>query len=136
MKVSKVSLEKIAGGALQEKFSQSFEKVINNLSDPNTSYKEERKITITLKFAQNETRDDVICSLAVVEKLAAHKQTKTSFAIGKNLRTGDISVEEYGKNQISLDDLNVDTETGEIIEEEKEEKAEGNIIDLRKVNFN
>ena len=133
MKVSKVSLEKIAGGALQEKFSQSFKKVINNLSDPNTSYKEARKITITLKFTQNEARDDVVCDVSVAEKLSAQAQTRTSFAIGKNLRTGDISIEEYGKNQISLDDLNLDTETGEIIEEEK---AEGNIIDLRKVNFN
>lgn len=32
-----VELQKLVGGALQEKFAKSFEKVIENLQDPNTS---------------------------------------------------------------------------------------------------
>lgn len=130
--MKKISLEEIAGGALQEKFSKSFEKVIENLADPNTSYKEARKITITLKFTQNEARDDVTCDVSVAEKLSAQAQTRTQFSTGKNLRTGELFAEEYGKKQISLDDINVDTETGEVVEE----KEEGHVIDLRKVNFN
>ena len=34
-----VELQKLVGGALQEKFAKSFEKVIENLQDPNTSFK-------------------------------------------------------------------------------------------------
>jgi hypothetical protein len=131
--MKKVSLEEIAGGVLQEQFSKAFERVVENLSDPNTSFKEARKITITLKFTQNEMRDDVACDVLVTEKLAAQVGTRTSFAVGKNLKTGELYANEYGRNQMSISDLNVDTETGEIFEEEPQNSK---VIDMRKVNFN
>lgn len=68
--MNSVELQNILGGALQEKFSKSFEKVIENLQDVNTSYKTKRKINITLDFVQNEQRDDVKVNVNVVEKLA------------------------------------------------------------------
>ena len=107
-------LDKIARGALQEKFSRAFERVMENLLDPNTSFKESRKITITLKFTQNEERDDVSCDVSVVEKLAASVPTKTAFAVGKDLKSGKVYAEEYGRNQISIDDMKVDRVTGEV----------------------
>ena len=112
----KVSLNEIAGGALQEQFDKAFERVIENLADPNTSFKEARKITITLKFTQTEQRDDVNVSLNVAEKLAAQAQTKTSFAVGKDLKTGKVYAEEYGRNQMSFKELDVNKQTGEIVE--------------------
>lgn len=130
--MNKVSIEEIANGALQEQFKKSFEKVIENLVDPNTSFKEPRKITITLKFTQNEQRDDVYCDISVNEKLAAQAQTRTTFAVGKDLKTGTVYAEEYGRNQISFDALNVDTETGEVIENETTAK----VIDMRKTFCN
>ena len=36
--MNKVELETLVGGALQEQFSKSFEKVIENLQNPNTSF--------------------------------------------------------------------------------------------------
>lgn len=133
--MKKVSLEEFAGGALQEQIGKAFAKVFENLADPNTSYKEARKITITLKFSQNEQRDDVICEALVTEKLAAQSVTRTAFAVGKNLKTGEIFAEEYGRNrnQLSIDDFDVDHETGEVIEEQPKTAR---IIDLRKVNCN
>ena len=107
-------LEKFAHGAVQEKFSRAFGKVIDNLLDPNTSFKEARKITITLKFTQNEARDDVNCDVSVTEKLAAQAPTKTSFAIGKDLKSGRVYAEEYGRNQLSIEDMKVDRVTGEV----------------------
>lgn len=44
--MNKVELQNLVGGALQEKFGKSFEKVIENLQDLNTSFKVKRKITI------------------------------------------------------------------------------------------
>lgn len=131
--MKKISLEEIAGGALQEQFGKAFARVVDNLADPNTSFKEARKITITLKFTQNEQRDDVACDVLVTEKLAAQAATRTAFAVGKNLKTGEMFAEEYGRNQMSIGDLNIDGETGEVVEE-----TTGNhkIIDMRKVNFN
>lgn len=131
--MKKVSLEEIAGGALAEQFGKAFEKVIENLADPNTSYKEPRKITITLKFAQNEHRNDVVCDVSVTEKLAAQAQTRTAFAVGKDLKTGAVYAEEYGRNQLTMDVLPVDTETGEVFDEQP---ASPKVIDLRKAICN
>lgn len=143
--MEKVLLEEIVGGALQEKFSKSFEKVIENLQNPDTPYKNAREITIKMKFTQNEIRDDVKCAVSVTEKLAPQTAMSTSFAIGKNLKTGELYAEEYGKQikgQMSINDYQketkeesvqvvdgdvVDTETGEVIEEEHTDS----VVDLR-----
>lgn len=131
--MNKVELKDLVGGALQEKFSKAFEKVVENLQDANTSFKTKRKITIQLDFTQNEARDDVHVDVAVVEKLAPQAPMKTSFAIGKDLKSGELFAEEYGKQvkgQMVLNDFAakepaVDTETGEI-------KQPDNVVDFRK----
>lgn len=145
--MNRVELKDLVGGALQEKFGKAFEKVIENLQDQNTSFKVKRGITIKLTFDQNEARDDVSVSVDVSEKLAPQAGMKTSFYIGKDLQTGEIYAEEYGKQikgQMSLKDYEsrppvqenvqkidgdvVDTETGEVIGTE--------IVDFRKVAAN
>lgn len=134
--MAKVSLEQVMGGGLQEQFSKAFDRVIENLSDPNTPFKEARKITIELKFTQNEGRDDVSCAVSVKEKLAAQAPMNTAFMVGKNLKTGEIYAEEYGrhnrlKGQTSFDEIQVNPETGEVLEEKQPVNVE--IVDFRKV---
>lgn len=126
--VNKIELKDIVGGALQEKFQKSFERVVENMQDQNTSYKTKRAIMIKLTFDQNEARDDVSVSVDVAEKLAPQAQMKTSFYIGKDLKTGEVFAEEYGKQikgQMSLDDYanvqeidgnKVDINTGEVLQ--------------------
>ena len=109
-----IELQEMVGGALQEKFAQSFEKVIRNLQDVNTSYKVKRAITIKLSFSQTESRDDVVVDIDVVEKLAPAAPIRTQFAIGRDLETGQIYANEYGKGvkgQMSVKDFGVKTET-------------------------
>ena len=137
--MEKVSLEQMVGGALQEQFTKAFDRVVDNLHDPNTSFKEARKITIELKFTQNEARDDVSCAVSVKEKLAAQSPMQTAFVVGKNLKTGEMYAEEYGrhkhvKGQMSVDEMDVDPETGEVREEQPQ--ANNNVIDLRMVASN
>lgn len=128
--MNKVELQDLVGGALQEKFSKAFERVVENLQDANTSFKVKRGITIKLSFEQNESRDDVQCSIDVSEKLAPQAGMKTSFSIGKDLKTGELYAEEYGKQikgqmnlkdyetvNVEVDGAVVDAETGEIVEE-------------------
>lgn len=67
--MNKVELGELIGGALQEKFSKSFERVVENLQDQNTAYKDKRGITIKLVFEQNEDRDDVSVKIDIQEKL-------------------------------------------------------------------
>ena len=132
--MEKIELRELVGGALQEQFAKSFEKIVENLQNPNTPYKNSREITIKLKFTQNEKRDDVKCGILVTEKLAPQSPMETSFAIGTDLRTGEVYAKEYGKQvrgQIAMEmetpPAKVDTETGEILSENT-----GNVVDLRK----
>lgn len=133
-----IELKELASGALQEQFEKSFERVIENLQNPNTPYKNSREIVIKLKFIQNEQRDDVKCGIQVSEKLAAQAPTETSFAIGKDLKTGELYAEEYGrqiKGQTTFDDMKmkVDPETGEVTDVQSPKAA---VIDLRKAMCN
>lgn len=126
---SKVELQEVVGGALQEKFDKAFQRVIENLQDPNTSFKMKRKITIQMDFVQNEARDDVRVEVNVVEKLAPQAPMQTAFAIGKDLRSGEVYAEEYGKQikgQMNIGDLKT---------EEKVDSNEENatVVDFRKV---
>ena len=144
--MNKINLQEIVGGQLQAKFERSFEKVIENLQDPNTSFKVKRGITIKLDFTQNEDRDDVSVSVMISEKLASQQDMNTKFYIGKDLKTEEVFAEEYGKQvrgQMNFNDVlekeqkaqeqiidgkTVDTETGEIKESNNDDK----IYDFRK----
>lgn len=140
--MSKVNLEEFAGGALQEKFDDAMDKVLANLMDPNTPWKNKRKISVEITFEQNEERDDTSVNVSVVPKLAPVKPIATRMSIGRDLTTGEVFAEEYGnqiKGQMSFADLEqkqspnavvgkdvVDTTTGEVID------TKDNVIDLRK----
>ena len=138
-----VELKEFIGGAFQEQFGKAFEEIIENLQNPNTPFKNSREITIKMKFTQNEKRDDVKCAVLVSTKLAPQAPMETAFAIGKDLKTGELYAEEYGKQikgQMSIDDYQkeqpqvfdgkaVDTSTGEIVSEQQF----SNVVDLRKV---
>lgn len=134
--MEKIELKELVGGALQEQFAKSFEKVIENLQNPNTPYRLGREIHIKLKFSQNEKRDDVKCGILVSEKLAPQAPMETSFSVGTDLRTGKLYAREYGaeiRGQMSIDDVHVDlsetvnVDTGEIMSE----KTSNGVIDFR-----
>ena len=132
--MSKVNLEEFAGGALQEKFDDAMEKVLVNLMDPNTPWKNKRKISVEITFEQNEDRDDTSVNVSVVPKLAPVKPITTRMVIGKDICTGEVFAQEYGsqcKGQMTLDDYSsqqvvgndvVDIDTGEVV---------GKVVDLR-----
>ena len=132
--MEKIELRDLVGGALQEQFAKSFEKVVENLQNPNTPYKNSREITIKLKFTQNEKRDDVKCGILVAEKLAPQSPMETSFAIGTDLQTGEVYAKEYGKqvmgqltfNDVAETDEKVDAETSETLPTQP-----NNVIDFR-----
>lgn len=103
-----VNLSQMAGGALQEKFNREITKVIENMQDPNTSYSTARSINIKITFKQGEERDDAKVDIAVTSKLAGVINTSTSFAMGKDLESGEIEVREYGKQipgQMTFEDV-------------------------------
>lgn len=101
-----LKLEDIAGGALQEKANAAMQKVLDNMQDPNTPWKNKRSITIKISFIQNEDRDHTAVEVSVDTKLAPVSPVVTRMAFGKDLATGKTYVHEYGrqiKGQMSLD---------------------------------
>lgn len=134
-----VNLRELASGAVQEKFEQAMEKVISNLQDPNTPWKNKRAITIRITFEQNEDRDDATVNVSVDTKTAPVKPIATRMAIGMDLETGKPYAQEYGSqvrgqmsfiaspqmpSELLIDGKVVDTSTGEIKETE-------NVVDFR-----
>ena len=140
MKNNLLSLQDIAGGALQEKTNAAMNKVLENMQDPNTPWKNKRVINIKIAFTQNEDRDDTAVEVSVDTKLAPVSPVVTRMSIAKDLSTGKLFAEEYGKQikgQMSFSDVIsaappvqqigndvVDTATGEVVDT-------SNVIDLR-----
>lgn len=129
-----LSLQEIAGGALQDKVNAAMNKVLDNMQDPNTPWKNKRQINIKIAFVQNEERDDTAVEVSVETKLAPVSPVVTRMSIGKDLKTGENFASEYGKQvkgQMSISDYQttqvvgddvVDTDTGEVV---------GRVVDLR-----
>lgn len=135
-----ISLQELAGGALQEKADQAFSKVMQNMQDPNTPWKNKRKINICLSFEQNEERTDCTCDIAIDMKLAAVKPVSTKFYTEKDLDTGQIFAQEYGpgiKGQMSFEDLGQGTDSktayinGQAVDTETGEVKDDSIVDFR-----
>lgn len=135
-----ISLHDVAGGALQEKVNQAFEQVMRNMQDPNTPWKNKRKINLTLTFIQNEDRTDCTCDISVDTKLAAVKPVSTKFCTEKDVSTGEIFAQEYGpgiRGQMSFEDVEQHTEDktvevdGTIVDTETGEVVKDSVIDLR-----
>ena len=127
--MNQIDFGSFAGGALQEKLNLAFNRVLENMLDPNTPYKDKRKIVCTITFEQNESRSDTAVNVGVETKLPATCSTVTRMGIGRDLKTGEIFVEEYGKGVkgqmvMNLEET-VDTETGEI-------KEPSNVVPVRK----
>ncbi len=107
-----VDLNSIGGGGLQSRFNREMEKVVKNMKDPNTSYKETRKIVITLAFRQDEERNTAVCTCDVQSKLAKTKSFDTNFGIGRDLKTDKYIAKEYGTQipgQMGFEDMNAST---------------------------
>lgn len=135
-----ISLHDVAGGALQEKVNQAFEQVMKNMQDPNTPWKNKRKINLTLTFIQNEDRTDCTCDISVDTKLAAVKPVSTKFCTEKDVSTGEIFAQEYGpgiRGQMSFEGVEQNTEDkmvevdGNIVDTETGEVVKDSVIDLR-----
>lgn len=130
--MSKVNLETFAGGALQEQFDDAMEKVLVNLTDPNTPWKNKRKILVEVTFEQNEDRNDSTVNVSAVPKLVPVKPVSTRMTIGKDLDTGEVFAQEYGsqcRGQMTMGDYpGVYPKEGD----SGESKEESQVVDFRK----
>ena len=138
-KMNLLSLKDLAGGALQEKADAAMQKVVENMQDPNTPWKNKRAINIRIAFVQNEDRDDATVEVSVETKLAPVSPVITRMAIGRDLKTGKTCAQEYGRQirgQMSMEEYGIQTEDGAAEQETEETLPEGKVIDIRKAAGN
>ena len=79
-----VSLVNIGGGAAVEMFDQELNKVLENLDDVNKKGKDERSITVTVKFKPGEAQGIIGTSIEVKSKLSGQRVHPTHIMIGRN----------------------------------------------------
>lgn len=125
-KKDRLTLANLCGGEVQRMVDRALDAVGKNISDPNMDPKKVREVNIKIKLAPKEDDpEDVRVSVSVTKTLAAEQPIKTDFYVTKDLKTGNISIQEHRrgeiKGQMSLDDIDedFDPETGEILTESK-----------------
>jgi len=86
LSVRPVTLENLGGGVLAEKFDVSWQRVMDNLMDPNTKQSVNREINIKIKIKPSEERE--ICNLEIecTEKLAPDYGYGTMVFIDKDIK--------------------------------------------------
>ena len=138
--IPQYDLSKVAGGAVQQDFDRAIAEVFANMQDPNTPYKPKRSVTIKVGFEQNEQRDDMNVEIVVDKKLVSKSSISTKMAIAKDLKSGKIVAEEYGKQikgQMSFDDYQQEDEKGTEQDETRQEPDDKgnatNMVPIRKV---
>lgn len=96
-----VTLENLGGGAAAEMFSDSLEKLVENVVNPNTKPDAVRSITLKMKVKPGK-KDRSLCTieLSCEEKLAAVMPFETAMFVG--MQNGVVSATEYAPQQGEL----------------------------------
>lgn len=143
-----ISLDRLCGGALLERFQLAMAQVGRNIMDPNTNPEKARTVTIKLTFKSDKGRRSLQVSAATSVSLAPAEADETVMMIGQDLRTGRIEISELGDSSqvvsVAAESIPVkaevvptappprafDPETGEVFDPAGYQKP----IDLRAVN--
>lgn len=123
--MSKLDIESIAGGAAAEIIDVEYQKVLENLYDPNTSDTKARKLTITLTYKPDvHDREIIRTNISVKSTLCPVNDVNTDYVIDCD-GSGNVVAQEWVKgvmaNQISINDVpekdeNNENETKKIID--------------------
>lgn len=98
MEQNKVSLTRLAKGAIEERIDLELPKIIDNIQDLNTNANKKRTLTITMDFTPNNERDRVTMNTGVKVKLEPTNSIQTSLAVGFDTETGEQLVVELVPN--------------------------------------
>lgn len=100
--MARISMDDLCGGALLQKFNMEMMKIGQNIMNPNTDAKKPRKLTISLTFKPDESRQVIQTSIATSSSLAPLQPISTTMLAGQDLRTGMINMSELGNDQNRL----------------------------------
>ncbi|MFV0518456.1 MAG: hypothetical protein ACK5MV_13770 [Aminipila sp.] len=94
MENERVSITRLAQGAIEERINLEVPKILDNIADLNTEASKKRTLTITLDFVPDKNRQNITLKATVKSKLEATNPIQTSIAVGFDHSTGEqIAVE-------------------------------------------
>lgn len=80
-----ITLESLADGAAEELFADALRRVLENIADPNTDWKKERKIVLTIGLnANDDDRRNGNVSVSCKTTLVGVKDVSTQVYYGKH----------------------------------------------------
>lgn len=136
MKNIDINILKLAQGAVQEKLDREFEKVFENIQDPNVNATAKRTITLKIDLVPDDVRQVVKTNVTATSKLAPTDPVTTTILTGKDLTTNKIEARELQSGvpgQTYIDEKgDLRTDTGEPVDViEKETRKKSKVIDLQ-----
>lgn len=94
MENERVSITRLAQGAIEERINLEVPKIIDNITDLNTKAGKKRVLTITMEFTPDENRQHITMNTVVKSKLEPTSAIQTAIAVGFDNTTGEqIAVE-------------------------------------------
>lgn len=147
---STISLDRLCGGALLERFRLAMESITRNIMDPNTDPEKNRTLTIKLTFKPSKSRTSIKTTIQTNVSLAPPLADETVLLAGRNIRTGAIEMMEHGNEDqmVRTQEAQLpvkaeviptappaeafDPETGEIYQAQTQSRGP---IDLRAANY-
>lgn len=100
------SIIQMARGAFMERIDLEMAKVVDNILDCNTKATQKRKLTMTITFAPDDTRQNVAVSFVAKTALAETVPAVTNLYVAGENSTGECQVVEMVPQvpgQISMD---------------------------------
>jgi hypothetical protein len=136
MKNIDINILQLAQGAVQEKLDREFEKVFENIQDPNVKATAKRTITLKIDLVPDDVRQVVKTNVTATSKLAPTDPVTTTILTGKDLTTNKIETRELQSGvpgQTYIDEKgDLRTDTGEPVDViEKETRKKSKVIDLQ-----
>ncbi|KAB8126947.1 replication terminator protein [Gracilibacillus oryzae] len=122
-----VDLNDFANGALAERFNYELQKVLENISDPNTDFKAKRKMDIKLTFETNEERELASVSIQVKSTPAPRKNIGSAILIDRDGTGKTVGAELKsgikGQTYFDTADGNLKEDTGNVIDYRKQKEG-------------
>lgn len=96
----KLTVENLYNGGVMERIQEEVQRVIANISDPNTEAKKPRKIKMEMTIKPNEQRNTAEVVVSTSSVLQAPRPIETSIMIEFDPRTGVLGASEipHGEN--------------------------------------
>ena len=101
-----INLSDFASGAVDERFGQELQKVLENIADPNTDPFKARKVQLTLTVKGNENRDIASVDIQAKSTLVPARNVTTAIILDQDSKGRVVGAElkSGSKGQLFIDE--------------------------------